>query len=266
MHNISTIYRFYTPFLDIEKEKKNLWGVMKKIEKSLVFDWIKFNKIDINNNLYFKVSLEFFWKVWKIDFYYIKSLKKDMYFLPIFKCDIYLENQFLIDTFSKKRIVSFLNNIYECFDWLNEKEYLIDLDNTMYYESWFFNSKKRPSYDFRDLELIRKKFENKNWIKLLEDFINHLQKWDFILTANNSSKYHGFYWMLIYFLYLVYIMHLNIIKTTEALKELEDMWDIINNNSHINLMKKRLKYVDDLSLVNYKNYKEKLEIFFNLLD
>jgi hypothetical protein len=38
MHNTTTIYRFYTPFLDIENEKKNLGGVLKKIEKSLVFD------------------------------------------------------------------------------------------------------------------------------------------------------------------------------------------------------------------------------------
>jgi hypothetical protein len=39
----------------------------------------------------------------------------------------------------------------------------------------------------------------------------------------------------------------------------------MENNGHIILMKKRLKIVDDLSLVTYKNYKEKLEIFFNLL-
>jgi len=38
MHNISTIYRFYTPFLDVDDEKNNLTGVMKKIEKSLIFD------------------------------------------------------------------------------------------------------------------------------------------------------------------------------------------------------------------------------------
>ena len=266
MHNISTIYRFFTPFLDVEKEKINLWGVLKKIEKSLVFDWIKFTKTNINNNLYFKISLEFEEKMGKIDFYYIKSLKKDMYFLPIFKCDIYLNNKFLLNNTTKKRTVAFLNNIYECFDWLNEKEYLIDLDNSIYYESWFFKSKNTPDYDFRDLESIRKKFEDKNWINLLENFINHLQKWDFILTANNSPKYHSFYWMLIYFLYLVYIMHLNIIKTWETLKELEDLWDKTHNNAHIVLMKNRLSYVDDLSLVTYKNYKEKLEIFFNLLD
>jgi hypothetical protein len=38
MHNIATIYRFKTPFLDLEKEKKNLNSVLKKIEKSISFD------------------------------------------------------------------------------------------------------------------------------------------------------------------------------------------------------------------------------------
>jgi len=266
MQNISTIYRFYTPFLDVDNEKKNLWGVLKKIEKSLVFDWIKFEKSNEEQGKYFKITLEFF-DVWgKIDFYYIRSLNKEEYYLPIFKMDIYLELEvFLINNYTKKRAVSFLNNIYECFDWLTEKEYLIDFNRDLYYTEWFFSRKKYPNYDFRDLEYIRRKFENKNWIKLLENFIENLQSWDFILTRENSNKYFSFYWILLYFLYLVYIMHLNIIKTSKTVKELEDLWDNMENNWHIQLMKKRLQTVDDLNLVTYKNYKEKLEIFFNLL-
>jgi len=44
MHNVSTIYRFNTPFLDLSTEKDNLLGVIRKIEKSVEFDGIKFNK------------------------------------------------------------------------------------------------------------------------------------------------------------------------------------------------------------------------------
>ena len=265
MHNISTIFRFYTPFLNIEDEKNNLTGVLKKIEKSLVFDWIKFNKKTVKQDKYFKITLNFEGDMGKIDFYYLKKLLKDQYFLPIFKMDIYLNQKFLLNNTTKKRAILFLNNIFECFDWLTEKEYLIDLDNNLYYKNSFFSSKKYPDYDFRDLEDIRKKFESKNWIRLLEKFIVNLQNWDFILTRDNSRKYHTFYWILLYFLYLVYIMHLNIIKTSKTVKELEDLWDKIENNWHLLLMKKRLKVVDDLNLVTYKNYKEKLEIFFNLL-
>jgi len=265
MHNISTIYRFYTPFLDIDNEKNNLTWVMKKVEKSLIFDWVNFNKKTEKLDKYYKISLNFNENMWKIDFYYIQSLEEEQYFLPIFKMDIYLNKKFLLNNETKKRAVLFLNNIYECFDWLTEKEYLIDLDNSLFYKSWFFSPKKYSNYDFRNLEEIRKRFESKWWVKLLENFIINLQNWDFILTRENSDKYHSFYWMLLYFLYLVYIMHLNIIKTSKTVKELEDLWNKLENNWHIILMKDRLQIVDNLNLVTYKNYKEKLEIFFNLL-
>jgi len=217
--------------------------VLKKIEKSLVLDWIKFEKTTEKQNKYFKITLIFTEDVGKID--------KDEYFLPIFKMDIYLNQKFLLNNITKKRAVLFLSNIYECFDGLSEKEYLIDFDRNVYYKNWFFSRRKYPSYDFRDLEYIRKKFESKNWIKLLENFILNLQI--------------NFYWILLYFIYLVYIMYLNIIKTNKTVKELEDLWNNIENNWHIQLMKQRLKTIDDLNLVTYKNYKEKLEIFFNLL-
>lgn len=265
MHNISTVYRYYTPFLDIEEEKNNLLGVLKKIEKSLIFDWVKFNKKTENKEKYFKITLEFEENMGKIDFYYLSRLLKEQYFLPIFKMDIYLSEKFLLNNITKKRAIAFLTNIFECFDWLNEKEYLIDLDRNLYYKEWFFSRKKYPSYDFRDLEDIRNKFESKNWVELLENFIFALQKWDFILTRENSKKYHSFYGILLYFLYLVYIMHLNIIKTSKTVRELEDLWSTIENNWHLLLMKNRLKVVDELNLKTYKNYKEKLEIFFNLL-
>lgn len=266
MHNISTIYRFYTPFLDIWDEKKNLLWVMKKIEKSLSFDWIKFTKIKNNIDKYIKFSIVFEDGMWKIDFYYIKSLKTDEYYLPIFKCDIYLNNKFLYNNEAKKRTVLFLNNIHECYDWLSEKEYLIDLDNSLSYKEWFLSFRKYPNHDFRNLDEIRKKFESNWWVKILENFIIRLKSWNFFLTRNNSWKYHTFYWMLLYFLYLVYIMNLNVIKTWNTISELEDLWDMQQNNWHINLLKKRLKIVDDLNMITYKKYKEKLDLFFNLLN
>jgi len=38
MHNISTIYRFNTPFLNLQNERDGLLTVIKKIEKSIEFD------------------------------------------------------------------------------------------------------------------------------------------------------------------------------------------------------------------------------------
>lgn len=265
MNNISTIYRFYTPFLDIESEKNNLWGVLKKVKKSLEFDWIKYKKNVVESKKYLLYSFVFEWNIWKIDFYYIKSLKKTEYYHPIFRMDIFLDNRFLSDSFMK-RTISFLTNIYECFDWLNEKEYLMDLNSSIYYKAWRFTFKKYPHYDFLNLDKVREEFESKSWVKILQDFIIHLQKWDFILTKQNSGKYHTFYGVLLYFLYLVYIMGINIAKTSETLKDLEKMNGDLLNVVQVNLMKKRLAYVDNLNVVTYKNYKSKLEVFFNLLD
>lgn len=267
MHKISTTYRFYTPFLDVNSEKDNLLSVIKKIEKSLIFDWIDFNKLEKKWNKYYKITLEFFSMWWKIDIFFINSLEKDEYFLPIFKIDIYLELEiFLLNNYTRKKTVNLLNNIFECFDWLDEKEYLIDLDDSIFYSSWLFNSKKYPNHDFLDLEQIRKNFENENWVKVLEDFIKSIQSWNYVLTKENTKTYFKFYWVLLYFIYLLYIMHLNIQKTSETLTELEKLWDDTQNDIHIQLMKQRLSYVDDLTIVTYENYKEKLELFFNLLD
>jgi len=44
MHNVLTIYRFKTPFLDINQEKDSLVSVLEKIKTSLKFDGILFSE------------------------------------------------------------------------------------------------------------------------------------------------------------------------------------------------------------------------------
>ena len=68
MHNISTIYRFNTPFLNLQNERDGLLTVIKKIEKSIEFDWISFEKSSDNEWNYKKISLNrtlFFYKIIK---------------------------------------------------------------------------------------------------------------------------------------------------------------------------------------------------------
>jgi hypothetical protein len=89
---------------------------LKKIEKSLVFDGINFEKTTEEQEKYFKISLIFNENMGKIDLYYLKKLYTDQYFLPIFKMDIYLHLKFMQTNETKKRAILFLNNIFECFD------------------------------------------------------------------------------------------------------------------------------------------------------
>lgn len=264
MHNISSIFRFNTPFIDIASEKNGLLSVMKRIEKSLEFDWINFEKTTTKDWEYFKISLIFVNNIWKIDFFYVSNLSTHVYHLPIFKLNIFLNEHFLLNNDSKTKTIKFLNNIFECFDWLNEKEYLIDLDNNLYYTSWFFKTKYYPNHDFSNLDIIKNDFESKNWMQLLENFIIKFQNKKYVLTKENSSGYHKLHWILLYFIYLVFIMSQNLEKTEKIQKTIEKSeWNWIYE-WHISLIKERLNYVDNLNKETFDKYKNRLELFFKM--
>lgn len=257
MHNIASIYRFYTPFLDFSLEKKNLLSVIKKIEKSIEFDWIDFEKSTILEWNYTKIILDLKWWLWKIELYYISSFDNN-YYLPLFKLDIFLDVSFLLNNNSKKNTIWFLNNIFECFDWLNEKEFLIDIDNNLYYKNWLISSKKYPSYDFSDIDTIKDIFENWKWMKLLEDFIVKFKDKNFVLTTENSNFYHKIHSVLLYFIYLVFLMNQNLDNSKKILSSTE------NNNSYLDFALKRLSYVEDLNEEVFIRYKNRLDLFFRL--
>ena len=264
MHNISTIYRFNTPFLDIDKEKKGLLWVIKKVEKSIEFDGINYKKESLKEWNYHKVVLSFENNLWKIEFYYISEMKENLYHLPIFKLNIFLNDSFLLSNDSKKKAVSFLNNIFECFDWLNEKEYLIDIDKDLYYKEWFFSSKKYVSYDFSNIDDIKKDFESKNWMKSLKDFIIKFQNKDYILTRKNAKEYHKLHGILLYFIYLVFLVFQTIEKTDKAKKNLLSVETSWIYEWQVELMQKRLNYVDKLNRETFERYKSRLELFFKM--
>ncbi len=264
MHNVSTIYRFNTPFLDLSTEKDNLLGVIRKIEKSVEFDGIKFNKTIKQEWNYHKIVLEFSDNMWIIEFYYISEAGNNVYHLPIFKLSIFLNNKFFIDNNSKRKTVKFLNNIFECFDWLNEKEYLIDIDNNLYYKQWFFSSRKIASYDFSNLEKIKTDFESKNGMQLLNDFIVKFQNKKYVLTPENSKEYHKLHWILLYFIYLVFLVSQNLEKSDKAKRNLTKVQTEWIYEWQVDLMKERLSYVDELNRSTLEKYKNRLELFFKM--
>lgn len=258
---VSTVYRFKTPFLDISLERKNLLSVIDKIKSSLSFDWISFQEEKKQVGDYYKISLLIDNSLWNIDLFYIKEIKEK--YLPIFKMDIELSSVFLSSNIQKRKTVKFLTNIFECFDWLNEKEYLIDIDKNLFYNSWILRIKKYPHYDFSSISNIQNDFEIKWWLKLLENFIVSFSNSNYILTKENSSEYHKLHWIVLYFIYLVFIISQNIEKTKGVLTELNNINSDIYDG-HIDLVKQRLAYVDNLNIINFKNYKEKLELFYKL--
>ncbi len=264
MHNIATIYRFNTPFLDFENEKENLVFLTKKIKKSLEFDWISFEKTQEKKWNYYCISYVFEKKLWKIEVFYISNPKSDIYHLPIFKLNIFIHRNFIINNDFRKKTVKFLNNIFECFDWLDEKEFLIDIDNSIYYKKWFFSNNIYPSYDFSDINVIQKTFENNNWIAIIEDFIHKFWNKEYELTYEKSKYFYTLHGYFLYFIYLVFLMYQNMEKTKKAEKELENSNVDEIFEWHINLVKKRLAYIKDIHNQTFEKYKNRLELFFKI--
>lgn len=264
MHNIASIYRFNTPFLDLPKEKESLISVIKKIEKSIEIDWIKFSKETIREWNYYKISLVFSDDLWVIYLYYIFDVSTNSYHLPIFKLKLFLNQNFLLDNEHKQNAVKFLNNIFECFDWLTEKEFLIDLDNSFYYTTGIFKTKIYPNYDFSDIEKIRESFEASDWMVLVEDFINEYSDSSFELSYEKSEYFYKLYSIFLYFIYLVFLMHENIVKTKLAEEELNHDFKDEQYNSQKELIKQRLSYVEKLHNKTFEEYKDRLELFFKM--
>lgn len=264
MYNIATIYRFNTPFLNLENEKKGLLLVIKKIEKSLEFDWLNFNKKSKLELNYHKVLLDFQGWRWKVVFHYISDVEKNIYHLPIFKLDIFLDDKFLLSNSLKEKSVKFLNNIFECFDWMNEKEFLIDLNNDFYYKKWLFWTKVYPYYDFSNIDKIKSDFESKNGMDLLENFILKFQGKSFILTKNNSDEYHKLHGILLYFIYLVFLMSETIERSKKTKKTLDSIEQDWTYGWNIDLINTRLQYVTDINKSSFDRYKNRLGLFFKM--
>lgn len=263
MHNIVTVYRFNTPFLDIKAERDSLVKVKDKIKYFLQ------NESHITLSESSKRSWDYH-HLWltsdliEVRFAYISQFHGN-YYMPIFTMDVYVKNVFLIDEESRTRMTLFLTSFFECFDGLNEKEYLIDIDKNIYYQKWFLKTRCYPHHDFSDLEVIWKIFESKNWEKIIQEFILKFQDKKFILNTQTAPIYHKIHSIVLYYIYLVFIMYTSILNSKKQLKHLDEIDTLEDEfSAHIDLINKRLKYVNDISQVNFRRYYEKLEVFFTL--
>ena len=264
MHSIATIYRFLTPFSNIEKEQKFLQEVLNKIVSYIKSENIKlkFKRKDTKQNIFIKIDLGDFWK---LTFYFRKvnfnKLDDIDYILPIFKFDILFDINFVFS--HKKQIVDFLTNIFECFDWVNEKEYLIELDKSICYKRFFV--KKCPYYDFQDIEKLQKQFENKNWLQVLKDFLKQYKTEWFVLTKDTSKIYLKVHWFLLYLFYLIYILYKTLYGSERIIESIEEInSDLIEYKWLLNLSKERVKILGDTTEKVFKKYFLFLKEIFKL--
>jgi len=261
MHNIVTIYRFKTPLLDVKKELEKLQNIILCIRNYLKLENLEIKYYKKEEKSYIYKFFEFD-SIWKIIFTILKSdSKKNDIVLPIFKMDIFLDISFLL--WNKKKIVSFLTNIFECFDGINEKEYLIEIDKSIYYKKWLFK-KVYPNYDFQDMDSIEKIFNKKNGVKLLSKFIEKYNNW-FVLNMKTSKEYHQVNAYLLYLIYLLFTLK----KTIYGIKEKLDFvknYDGWEYAGYIKLQEDRLKILGNNTIQTYKKYLSFLKNFLNLFE
>ncbi len=252
MH-ITSIYRFLTPFSDTKKEEKLLQQIYKKIVRYLKFEFSKLNihQQQINEFLVVEVQIS---DVGKFIFYFRTkvNLSQDIaYVLPLFQLDILLEEDFVKK--HKKWIIDFLSNIFEMFDGLQEKEYIIDLDPRLCGGFWFF--KKCPKYDFQDLQLLQKEFENKGAIEYLQQFLKKYHNDGFVLTPKTANIYLKVHNYLLYLFYLLYNLYKIIYQNESLTNQVERLHtQIPEYRGHLELMKKRLQILGWTSEKVFVNY------------
>ncbi len=258
MQNLATIYRFYTPFIDITSERELLRLMRLKILKNLKAQGIEYIEKQEQIWDYIMNNLTFTNIPWKMVFQYLSTSIKN-YYSPVFKLDIFLDTSKI----QNKNIVEFLTNIFECFDWLNEKEYLIDIDSSLSYKKWILKTIVTPSYDFRNIDDIEADFASKDGLTLLQNFIENFKTSDFILTNESSELYHKLHWILLYLFYLVYIIKTNLDDTSKILSENESFNDKFSQANY-DFMKKRLSRVREVSVQTFEAYNQRLEGFMKL--
>jgi len=264
MQNVATVYRFKTPFLNVDHEIIKVKEIIECTINYIKLEWLEYStSLRKSNELQiFIIEIK---NIWKFVFTFLtwKRLLEERFY-PIFTMDIYFNENFLVS--HKKWVVIFLTNVFECFDSVNEKEYLIEIDKNIYYKNWFLWKKVYPKYDFQDIDILSKNFKQEEGIKILSNFLKKYNTW-FVLNMYTANEYHKVNGYLLYFLYLLFTMYkilnwvdnsLNLIKNIDS--------DITEYKWHLLLQKKRLKILWNITKQTYEKYLLFLENFLGLFD
>ena len=257
MQNIATIYRFKTPFLNLNKEVEKIKKIVDCMINYLEYEWFKYSlkKQEVNNYLNFLIDVEEFVV---LDFKVITNSFNDDFYLPIFQLDISWKIQ------NKRDLVIFLTNIFECFDGVNEEEYLVDISDDIYYKNWFFSKKVYPHYDFQNINKVYKQFKKDDGVKVLEEFLKKYYD-GFVLNMDTKKEYHKVNSYLIFFMYLLSTMQKVLFKLDENRRLLENTeWNMYVG--HLELQKKRLEMLWENTKQAYDKHYQFLRNFLELFE
>ncbi len=243
MQNNLSCFKFILPFEENKYEEIRKESFLTDIRDHLLYESLNPN-IKSNKYNWFDTDIIYF-KYWKIEIF---LNKKESYFIPSFQLELYTSKNFY---------------------WLNK---LIDKIFTVAESLWAWDY----IFSYDDKDDITK---NKNILLLNDLYINFKNVDDnrlkeFIKSKNinyiedqlNNNKDIRQY--LIFLIYLSYSFYINYKKSNDIYSEIENI-DWIENefdiyNWNLDLFKKRLDYVSNISIIQFKKYFEFLDSFFSL--
>lgn len=253
---LATIYRFYTPFVSNFDKYSIFNNVKTNIEDYLNEEGLILSKVYFKEDYYGKTIFNLSNNFIKLILYFQNG---DDYKMPLFFVDIFLKKDYSWnESESMKNIINFLTWLFECFDWMDEKDFIIDYNKSIFY----LNNKKTkiyPIYDFTDADNMQDFF---NWFNLDKFLLNYEKK---SLDKDKLKNDENLYKLFLYLVYIVFLMNKSINQSYKQIKDIDSMdSDILNY--HIKLAKKRLSYVRELSKYTYDKYILRLETLFRFLD
>lgn len=243
MKKILSLYKFKTPFFDIEKEKTNLDSLKNRISLFFSSFWVDMNfeiiETEIYKNISFKSNEWIILNIWFNKYY------NNNYF-PILFIDLYLDE----DLMKNIDLDNFLQLFFEIFPVINESDIILE------------NNLDFPILsNFLDIEKLIKKYnktENIWWI--LQEFINNKD-------INNFYKIKE---VFLFFNALMFENFKNIRKMEKSIKENIEIsnkfkWDTILE-ANLDFSNKRLNNLLVINTETFKKYTIMLEEFYKLFN
>jgi hypothetical protein len=267
MISIANIYKFALPGEQNDSQEKNIGILSANLREYFQSEWLIFTEeTKIFSPNYSVKNFVFDQKLAKIHIFY-KTGSGLLYFYPEIFCEIWIDTSMIWDAENKKRAIFFLSNIFECFEFLDEKNLMIESHSSVHEsvvkrDFMQGNKKFHLRSDFIDIGHINDLTEKYN-AALFESFVK--EKWrQGISISEIKTKNPENYRTLLVFLYHIFSLTKNLKKTTQELQKIQKYEQENGENMHIDMSQERLQMTEKNIETVLEKYKQVFESFFDI--
>lgn len=267
MISLTNIYKFALHGEQSSSQEENVHILCENLSKYFESEGLIFklkNKTFSPN--YSVRSFVFEKDFWKMHIFY-KTGPALPYFYPEVFCEVWLDEKMIADAESRKKTIFFLSNSFECFEFFDEKNLMIEFHESIretIIKRDFMQGKKKFSlrFDFIDIGQIGNLDEKYNE-KLFKSFIE--QKWELGKTTPEiKQESPENYRTLLVFLYHIFSLTKNLKRTTLELQKIKKYEEKNGENIHIDLSQERLQMIEKNTKKVLEKYKQVFESFFEI--